>query len=143
MADSSSVVLENQAKYGAIPIGDIQPAYGVIVNPPIQAKYGPISTTGDINISYQQLEENIATLKSAIQQLKDSWNTETKNNINKIKNSWAGEDCKAYIDRLNTMDMSVQRSISALELLCNTYEKARNMISDTVKKSSSAINNIN
>ena len=124
-----------QPKYGVV-----QPAYGVPIPYPVQPKYGVFLP--DIDITYSQLEENISTLKKAIANLKDSWSNETKKNIAKLDNSWVGPDCAAYTEKLTKMDSRVQKTISALELLCTTYEKARDMVKDSQNSAVTSINNI-
>lgn len=135
-------------------IVDIQPKYGVD-HTQIQLKYGPLVPqiqpaygvsligTGDLNVTYEQLEENIATLKKAINSLKNSWGTETNKNLATIENSWVGNDCKEYTEKLRNMDKKVTNTISALELLCSTYEKARDMVQQNETKAISSIQNIN
>ena len=129
-----------QPAYGVIdPI--VQPAYGVdLPTPIVQPAYGVPGP--DINLSYKEIEENIATLKSAISTLKTSWDGETKTSVNKLKNSWAGDDCSEYVSKLLGMDKSVQNTISALELLCSTYEQARDMMAESQKATISAIKDI-
>lgn len=107
-----------------------------LVRPP---SYEVISTGADINITYSQLEENIGTLREAINTLKSSWDGETKNNISIINGSWAGTDCSEYTKKLSNMDTKVQNTIAALELLCSTYEKARDMVKENQTKAVSSI----
>ena len=136
------------AKYGVVPTPVSEPVvakYGVIPTPvsePVVAKYGVVPTT-DINITYKQLEENISSLKEAISGLKSSWQDGTKDTLNRIQNSWVGEDCAAYTSKLTGMDKKVNNTISALELLCNAYEDARGMVKDNQSKTISSINSIN
>ncbi len=122
-----------------------QPDYGVRVTPIAgQPDYGvkPVARK-DIDITYSIIEENIATLKKTINSLKTSWASESKKNISRLQNSWVGADCEAYTKKLSKMDTKVSKTISALELLCSTYEKARDMLKDTQGKTTSAINNSN
>ncbi|MBQ6497494.1 MAG: hypothetical protein IJI58_02130 [Bacilli bacterium] len=134
-----------QAKYGvAISHVPPQPKYGVMINPPsgvIQPKYGVVlpGTGQDLNITYNQLEEIIATLKKSISSLKNSWEVETKRNVAKLDNSWVGEDCASYTSKLTGMDKKVTNTIAALELLCSTYEQARDMVKENQAKNISAI----
>ncbi len=129
-----------QPKYG-VPIGTVQPAYGVSIGH-IQAKYGVVLPHPGINISLSQIEENIATLKKSISNLKSSWDGETKKDINILDNSWVGQDCEQYTQRLTKMDKKVQNTIAALELLCKTYEQVRDMVKDNQSKSLTAVTNI-
>lgn len=141
-----------QTKYGVvIDHGPVQPAYGVVIphTPigPVQPAYGvvPIAPLPgeDLNITYNQLEENIATLKKSISKLKQSWEVETKRNLNTLDNSWVGQDCASYTAKLNNMDKKVENTIAALELLCSTYEQARDMVKDSQSKTISSIESIN
>jgi len=131
-----TVPIEVQPAYGVVPI--VQPAYGTV---PIdsQPKYG-VATVQDINITYNQLEENISVLKNAINTLKDSWDGATKANINTLNNSWVGADCAAYTEKLTSMDNKVHNTIDSLDLLCSTYEKAKQMVQD---RQTDVINTIN
>ncbi len=130
-------------------ISTVQPKYGVVCPVPhMSEQYSPPSTSFtsgsgiDINITYSQLEENINMLKKSISTLKSSWDGETKRNIDTLNNSWVGQDCTAYTSKLMNMDSKVQNTISALELLCSTYEKARDMIRDNQSQVASSINNM-
>ncbi len=107
----------------------------------VQYKYGanPISPGADLDITYAQLEDNIATLKKAIEALKSSWNGEIKRNIDKINSSWIGKDCATYTSKLSNMDGKVQKTVQALELLCSTYEKARDMVASSKKQVTNAV----
>ncbi len=132
-----------QEAYG-VPISTVQPAYGVVTVPPIstvQPAYGVITVPTDINITYDQLEDMITNLRKSINTMKDTWNGGTRQNIAKLESSWVGKDCVAYTEKLNKMHSKVQKTIQALELLCNTYEKARDMVKDSQDKTSAAINN--
>lgn len=141
------VLSQAQPKYG-VSIAPIhaQPKYGVVVRPPIvQPAYGVqvVHVPQDISITFDQLEENIAILKRSIATLKNSWNNETKRNINTLNNSWVGPDCASYTSKLTNMDSKVQNTIAALELLCSTYEQARDMVKDNQSKTLSEINAMN
>ena len=121
------------------------PAYGVRVPvPPTPPLYGtsPAVSTPTLSITNAQLDEMISTLKKSINSLKSSWDGEIKRNIDTINNSWVGQDCIQYTSKLTGMDNKVQNTISALELLCSTYEQARDMVRDNQNTVSSAINNI-
>ena len=158
MADKVSSVVNIQPKYGVAcpPVTPVDSTGETITGPggtvtTIQPKYGvqfpshPISDGGsqvDIDITYDQLEQNISMLKKSIANLKSSWDGETKRNVEILNNSWVGQDCVAYTDRLTSMDSKVQNAISALELLCNTYEKASDMIKENQSQVASSINNM-
>lgn len=90
----------------------------------------PTNPITDISITYDQLEDNIVQLKEAINSLKSTWQVDAKKNINTLENSWVGAECKEYTTKLTKMDKKVNNTISALELLCSTYEQARDMLKD-------------
>ena len=125
-----------------------QPLYAVKdpeptpVSQPLYAVKNP-GTGMDISITYAQLEENISTLKNSIAKLKDSWNSEIRKDVSVLDNSWVGEDCVAYTSKLTKMDSKVQKTISALELLCSTYEQARDMVKENQSNIITSISNMN
>ena len=128
-------------KYGVTPVCTPVPKYGVTpVHTPVP-KYGVQATT-DINITYEQLEQNIANLKQAISTLRDSWSNQTKSNLDTLNNSWVGDDCRKYTYKLGKMDKRVNDTISALELLCKTYEQARDMVKEQQMNTISSISNL-
>ena len=108
--------------------------YGV--RPPV------IYPTIDIDITYSELESNIATLKSAVNTIKTNWDGVNKTNIAKLNNSWAGDDCAAYIKKVQAMDGQVNNAVEALNLLIETYEKARDQIKEQQSKITSKIADI-
>ena len=127
-----------QPKYGTSCV-QVQPAYGVQV---VQPKYGTSCTFTDLSITYAQVEENITKLKKAVSTLRSTWDGETKANLNTINNSWAGEDCSAYTQKLSKMDSKVQNTISALDLLRSTYEQAINQVKESQQTSLTSISKL-
>ena len=125
-------------KYGVTPVvGTPVAKYGVIPVTPVP-KYG-VQDPSDISITYEQLEQNISNLKQAIASLRNSWTNQTKKNLDTINNSWVGDDCRRYTFKLGKMDKRVNDTISALELLCKTYEQARDMVKDQQMSTISSI----
>ena len=96
----------------------------------------------DIDISYSELESNISILKGAVKTIQSNWDGVMKNNINKLSNSWAGDDCSAYIEKVKKMDTQVSNSVEALNLLIDTYQKAKDEIASQQNKITSKITNI-
>ena len=96
----------------------------------------------DLKITYDQLEELITKLKKTIETLRSSWSREINKNIEQINNSWAGKDCNAYTAKLSQMNGRVQKTIQALELLCNTYEKTKEMILTNQNATNATINKL-
>ena len=98
--------------------------------------------TVDINITYSELESNIAILKDALNTIRNSWNGITKINIHRLNRSWVGDDCAAYIEKVQSMDANVNNATLAIELLIRTYEKAKNQILEQQNKITSTINSV-
>ncbi len=110
------------------------------------ALYAPpqyMPQTVDLNISFRELESNIATLKSALSTLKSNWQGVTKTNIAKLQSSWVGDDCATYITKVSNMNKQVNNAMSAIELLIKTYERARDRVLEQQKAAEQAIRNIN
>ncbi len=115
-----------------------QPAYGV--QPPVSVPaYGVMLP--DLNISVEEMKENIATLDSAIKTLNNSWGKETASLAKQLSDSWAGKDCAEYIEKLTKMDKKVDNTIKALELLKKTYQKALDLVLEKQKSSVTVIVN--
>lgn len=110
------------------------------------ALYAPpqyMPPTVDLNISFRDLESNIATLKSALSTLKSNWQGVTKTNIAKLQSSWAGDDCAAYITKVSNMNKQVSNAMNAIELLIKTYERARDRVLEQQRTTEQVIRNIN
>ena len=119
--------------------------YGVRPSP-IKPEYPGNPGTGggyDINISVSEIKSNITVLKSAVNTIKSNWEGVTKTNVAKLNNSWAGDDCAAYIEKVNEMDKQVNTSVDALNLLINTYQKALDQLTESQSKIASSIKNMN
>ncbi|MBR2827839.1 MAG: hypothetical protein IKE70_01225 [Bacilli bacterium] len=96
----------------------------------------------DVNVTYSQMEEMINNLKKSVALLKYSWDGQIKSCINRLNASWVGNDCKEYSEKLTNMNTKVHNTISALELLCSTYEQARDVIKETQNTAMTSISNL-
>lgn len=152
-------VVQAQPKYGVVPV-HIQPKYGVAVPPTgstgtiyppkmpgaggvsIQPAYGVQIVHLDLDITYDQLEKIIQDLRQSISKIKSSWDGETKRNVSILNNSWVGDDCAVYTSKLTSMDGKVHNTIEALELLCSTYEQARDMVKENQSKTLASVESI-
>ena len=144
----SDTVVYSQPAYGVQmlygPAPEVQPAYGVQITT-VQPKYGvncPSTTGHDISITLAQLEDNIARLKKSINALKSSWDVETRRNVSLLHYSWIGKDCQQYTIKLSQMNSKVQSTLTALQLLCSTFEQARDMVASTQNATTSSIRNM-
>ena len=129
---------------GVEPTGPIQTMYappGVIIEPtgPIQTMYAPPS---DINITYEEIENNIKVINNSVTTMRDDWNTIVNETLVKIGNSWAGDDCEAYINKIKEMKTKMENSFEALELLSVTYEKAKDLVADSQQSIKSYIDQL-
>lgn len=131
---TKTVALYGVARPVTIEEREIVALYGV--RPPV------VEPTIDIDITYSELENNIATLKAAVNTIRTNWNGVNKTNINKLSGSWAGDDCAAYIKKVQDMDGQVNNAVDALNLLIETYEKARDQISEQQSKITSKITDV-
>lgn len=142
---TSSSTTCTQTKYGVpIPsVGSTQTKYGVPIPTGAGGSQTGSSVSGDINVSFSQLESNISTLKETISSLRSSWDDGVKKNLDSISDSWVGADCEAYLAKLSKMDNKVHGTVSALELLCNAYERTRDILKDNQADLVSTIDKIN
>ncbi len=116
-----------------VEIGSVVSLYGV----------SPISPIGvDIDISLEELESNIKTLKEAVNTIETNWSGVINTNVKKLTNAWVGNDCAVYTRKLKNMDVKVSNSIKALNLLIQTYQKARDQIVEKQKTIASKISNM-
>lgn len=91
-------------------------------------------------------DDIINDLIAKINDCKDSlnliWNSIKNEEITSIKNSWADEQSKIYIDKLLEEDKTINRIDSVLESLTNTYQKVINENIETGQNIKSIINRL-
>ena len=92
-----------------------------------------------ISLSLEQISSIVTTINSASEEISTSWNSIKSEDLTKIRSSWAGSDCEAYIAKVEEMDSDMQKAIQALNLLSQTYQKVQQSISTTQEKISSAV----
>ena len=154
MSEAKSVDADTMGSYivgGQENAGDAVALYGV-ARPPIGEEREVVALYGvrppvvypivDIDITNSELESNIATLKAAVKTIKTNWEGVNKTNLTKLTNSWVGDDCAAYIKKVKDMDGQVGNAVEALNLLIETYEKARDQIAEQQSKITSKITSI-
>ena len=95
-----------------------------------------------ISLSLEQINTIIAKINSATEQISTTWNSIKTDDITKIRNSWAGKDCEAYITKVEAMDNDMQKAIQALKLLSATYLKAQQNIVATQDKITTSVNGL-
>ena len=134
VADSLEVAPAGYAEY----IGEAAEEY----RPTGSNYFEESSSAYDIDISYDELESNIALLKEATKTLSSNWSQIINTNIATIKNSWAGADCETYINKVTNLDSKVQNAMAALELMTSTYEQAKNLMQEEQSKITSTLNNL-
>lgn len=84
--------------------------------------------TVTVSMSKTEIENLIAKLNSAKEQMESIWDDIKNNDFQRITNSWAGKDCQAYMSQINYHRLS--GSFEALGLLANTYKKALDKIEE-------------
>lgn len=92
-----------------------------------------------ISLPLEQISSIVTTINSASEKISTSWNSIKSEDLTKIRSSWAGSDCEAYIAKVEEMDSDMQKAIQALNLLSQTYQKVQQSISTTQEKISSAV----
>lgn len=78
-----------------------------------------------IDITVDQISEIVSKLQSSSNEIEKTWNSINTTEVQKIKESWAGKDCDAYIEKIKEVDADVQKALQAQRLLASTFEKAK------------------
>ena len=62
--------------------------------------------------------------------------------MNKIKTSWVGDDCDAYVKKVLEMDTEIKKALQAQRLLAETYKTAKTQIESAQDSLKSQVENI-
>ena len=95
-----------------------------------------------ISLSLEQINTIITKINSASEQISTSWNSIKTEDLTKIRSSWAGKDCEAYIAKVEEMDNDMQKAIQALKLLSATYLKVQQNIVATQEKITTTVSGL-
>lgn len=95
-----------------------------------------------ISLSLEQVSSIVTKINSASEQISTNWNSIKSEDLAKIRSSWAGNDCEAYIKKVEEMDSDMQKAIQALNLLAQTYQKVQQSITTTQEKITSAVSGL-
>ena len=95
-----------------------------------------------ISLSLEQINTIITKINSASEQISTSWNSIKTEDLTKIRSSWAGKDCEAYIAKVEEMDNDMQKAIQALKLLSATYLKAQQNIVATQERITATVSGL-
>ena len=87
-----------------------------------------------ISLSVDELNNIVTKINTSSQKISELWNSVKTTEITKIRESWMGKDCEAYIVKVEQMDVTMQQAIKALQLLGATYKQAIDDIVATQKK---------
>ena len=99
-------------------------------------------TSQDLVIAGNELGRKIAGISAVIATLKStSLSDRLDRDIKTLQSSWAAE-CEEYIKNLLETKVKVDNAIAALQLLGETYQKARDLITANQKRVLSSINNM-
>jgi hypothetical protein len=100
-------------------------------------------TSQDLVIAGNELGRKIAGISAVIATLKStSLSDRLDRDIKTLQSSWAAEECEEYIKNLLETKVKVDNAIAALQLLGETYQKARDLITANQKRVLSSINNM-
>ena len=86
------------------------------------------SNSIDIDITYNEIENIVKSLKKSIDELKSNWESVINTDIGKLQGTWIGQDCATYIDKVLKMKTKVNNALDALKVLSETYEKSAEQI---------------
>ena len=95
-----------------------------------------------ISLSLEQVSTIVTKINQASEQIATNWNSIKNDDLTKIRNSWAGSDCEAYITKVEEMNSDMQKAIQALNLLSQTFLKVQQSVSETQNKIKSAVSGL-
>ena len=95
-----------------------------------------------ISITVEQITEIVQKLNNSSNEIEKEWNSIKTTEISKIKESWIGKDCDAYVRKIEEMHNDIQNALKAQRLLAATFEKAKKQITETQDSLANRIENI-
>ena len=95
-----------------------------------------------ISLSLEQVSTIVTKINQASEKIATNWNSIKNDDLTKIRNSWAGSDCEAYITKVEEMNSDMQKAIQALNLLSQTFLKVQQSVSETQNKIKSAVSGL-
>ncbi len=95
-----------------------------------------------IKLSLEEINGIITKINASREEIAVSWNSIKIEDVAGIRATWAGDDCEAYINKVMEMDDQMQKAISALALLANTYTKARDKVLETQQNVATSVSGI-
>ena len=96
----------------------------------------------NITMSVDQITEIVSKLQSSSNEIESIWNSINSTEVQKIRESWIGKDCDAYISKLQEVDADVQKALKAQRLLASTFEKAKAQVMETQNSIASKISGV-
>ncbi len=96
----------------------------------------------NITMSVDQITEIVSKLQSSSNEIESIWNSINSTEVQKIKESWIGKDCDAYISKLQEVDADVQKALKAQRLLASTFEKAKTQVMEAQNSIASKISGV-
>ncbi len=101
-----------------------------------------VSNGSNIYFSADKLISNKNGLNGVARDMRNAWNSIKNTELVNMKNSWAGSDAQAYIDKINALDAKVNAAIDAINLLSRTFDSAAKKLEETQRNATSTLNNI-
>ncbi len=96
----------------------------------------------NITMSVDQITEIVSKLQSSSNEIESIWNSINSTEVQKIKESWIGKDCDAYLSKLQEVDADVQKALKAQRLLASTFEKAKTQVMEAQNSIASKISGV-
>ena len=81
-----------------------------------------------ISMTVSDINTIITKLTTSSDTIEKTWNSIKTDEVEKIKTSWIGDDCDAYVKKIIEMDDEVSKALQAQRLLAETYKTAKNQI---------------
>lgn len=94
-----------------------------------------------ISLSISDINSIVTKLNKSSDEIEKIWDKVKTQHLEKIKESWAGKDCDAYISKVLEMDSEIKKAIQSQRLLATTYSNAAKQIEGTQADIAGQINN--
>lgn len=84
-----------------------------------------------ISLSIEDIKAIVTKLNKSCEEIETTWNSVKNEDIKELQSSWTGDDCTAYISKINDMDTKVKNAIQAQKLLAAAYDNAAKLAEST------------
>ena len=89
------------------------------------------------------MSEIVFKIKSCINEIEEIWQDLEKNDITKINESWAAEEAKTYIEKIEEAGVKIKSINESLNILSDAYSRILNNNYNITSELRSVINKLN